>query len=691
MNGVTYSPISGQTPLGEGEIRIQDDKNIAADMMKSEKFQARLGEIGQDVIRDFDDDVASRTEYDKRRAQWRQLFAGFREPKDYPWPGCSNTHLGIIAMACLQFQARAYEALINREIVKCYVTGQQDQDQRDKADRATKFMNWQLRFQMKEWESDMDKSLLVLPLDGLVVKKTYYDQLLKRPKSMLIGPDEFVVSYRCKSLDEPETRKSHVLWLPLNKVRRHIDRKLFIEPEGLMLQPDLDSDDGAAPETKIMQDKIAGESEPDRKLTNKKKFIEQHVFLDLDYDANTQTLKETSSDTAKPFVVTVSYRERKVVRIVSRDVWNEQQQQYDCHEYFTDYSFIPNPDSVYAYGFGQLLDHVNESADTILNQLIDAGHLRNLIMGFVSKRSGMKKGDLDFEMGKFKEIDLMSKDIKESIYQFAFQEPSKVLYTLLGFLHTYAKELSTTAEWMNGKLPPSDTAATTMLAIIEQGLKVYSTIHKRTHRSFHNELDKIFMLDRQYLNEDTYFAVQDRKSRIFLSYKSGKSDFADNISLVPVSDPNITSRAERLIKAQQALQEVKTSPDLASKPEPLYLARREYFEALEVANIDEILPKPAPPPPPPDNPPEVENSMFLKEQSSPVLPQQNHKGHMASHEGFKQSAHYQKITPHGKKLHEAHEREHLSADYLQEEQQRKQIMAAQQAIRQGQGGMNGGQ
>jgi hypothetical protein len=242
-------------------------------------------------------------------------------------------------------------------------------------------------------------------------------------------------------------------------------------------------------------------------------------------------------------------------------------------------------------------------------------------------------------------------------------------------LQDYVKGVTTTADWMSGALPPSDTAATTMLAIIEQGLKVFSVIQKRCHRALKSELRKIFRLNGQYLNEKEYFMTAfDRPPTEEDFFVSGKDDFTNDIEVIPVSDPNISSRAEKLIKSQQVLNTVMSNPLSQNEPSAIYEATKSFYEAMEVTNIDEILPKPPDePPPPPDLPPQEENAMALKEIGTPALPQQDHIDHIQEHRVFLESSWQQELTPQGRNVLEAHIREHLSFAYLMEQQAQMQI------------------
>ena len=651
--------------LFDGETETEADQTNIAKKIKTEE----LNKIGDQVVRNFDADVESRYEYDERRAKWLKLFAGYMAPKNYPFSNASNTHLPFILVACIQFQARAYEALFGqKEIVKCWTKNGLKEDA---AKRSQNYMNYQLRYEMEDWEEGMDNSLMAIPMDGLVVRKTYPDYETGQPESKHLTVDEFIVNYRTRSLNDPRVRKTHILNTYIDLIKERQEKGIFMDYEDLILNPESYTQDHNMPKTREMQDNVTGEEEPLEEFLDKRKLLEQHVYLDINYDTQTKKLKKKDGR-KRPYIVTVDYTSHKVLRIVSRETWDSEYNKIRVIEYFTAYPFIPNPNSVYAFGFGHLLDHMNEAADTALNQILDAGHLNNIIAGFINKRAGLKKGDMGFEMGLFKEVDIMAPDIKNAIYQFQFKEPSQVLFACIGMLHDYVKEVTTTAEWMSGGLPPSDTAATTMIAVIEQGLKVFSAIQKRIHRSFGKELRKIYAINHDVLDEKVYGLVQDQTSEEYKTIESGKNDFSSNNMIMPVSDPNITSRAEKLIKSQQVLMEAKNN-SLMQSPESLYIATRDYLECLEAPNIDSLLPKPQPPQPI-DVPPEDENAGFLQDKDSYVLPQQDHKNHLAVHEGFGQSSQFAYMTPQGKNLHSAHKQKHISADYLIEENMRKQMM-----------------
>ena len=248
-------------------------------------------------------------------------------------------------------------------------------------------------------------------------------------------------------------------------------------------------------------------------------------------------------------------------------------------------------------------------------------------------------------------------DIKKAIYNFDFQGPNQTLYSTLGLLYEYSKLVASVSETMTGQLPASDTPATTVLALIEEGRKVFSSIHKRIHRSFKKEINKVYRLNSIFLDERRYFKVLgDRNMPTGDTTNVGRSDFIDTLGVIPVSDPNIISRAERVIKAEQLKQDVQTNPLTSGNQESLYVATRRYYESLDIPNIDEVL---KPPPKPQDIPPIEENALMIKEQTPNVLPQQDHLLHMSIHEDLLIGTFKDQISLQTKKIVEFHQKEHL--------------------------------
>jgi chaperonin GroES len=597
-----------------------------------------LKEIGDAVVEDFKTDKASREGWDERIEEWYKLFSGLTDKKDFPWPDASNINIPLMSTACLQFQARSYDSLLgsSKEIAKCFST---DGNTMDAAERCQLFMNWQLTEQMEEWEDDMDVLLLLIPIYGVAVKKTFYDASLKRVVSRALRVDEFVAHYGAKRLEDAD-RMTHVYEISRNDIKIKGKEEIWENTEQI---EDILADRATAKMAephKIKEDENSGTEDSLEAKDIPRSILEQHRLWDLDGDG-----------IEEPYIITVDEDTATVLRIEDLQF-----------NYFTAYSLIPNPNSWMGFGFGHLLEHLNQSANSLINQLTDAGTLNNLSTGFFNKRSGLKTGDLEMELGKYVGVDLSTDDINKAIYQFKFQQPSNTLFALLQMTISMSRELASVSETMLGNMPPSDTTATSMLAVMEQGLKVFSTINKRQYRSLKKELKKIARLNSVFLDEQVYFAVQNSTSSEIQTLKSGRADFANNIDVIPVADPSITSRAEKLIKATKAYEIVRQDPQTGGDPKVLREALKNYLEANEVPDVEALLPQPVEPP---DLRPEEEEAEFIKEQGVQPLPQQDHMAHLQSHQIFLESPTWSGVlTPQGKKLLEAHMRETYALLYV---------------------------
>lgn len=653
VTGKKVSYLKDDAPI----VLSQDANPNLALYINSETLQ----KWGQMCREEYDADKDSRIEFDKRRAGWLKLFSGIRNPKNFPWDNASNINIPLLAMAVLQFQARAYDALIPpKEIVKVWSV---DGTAINSGKRASRYMNYQLQYGIEDWEEEMDRALLLTGLAGSAYKKTYYDQYSKEVKSETLTVDEFVTSYKCKNLDTCP-RASHILWMQINDIRIRETDQFYINTENIKQPLSNFSQVNPSPIYTEERDKAEGVAEPLEQYVNMRPIIEQHRLLPISYDPLQRIFYENSG-IEKPFIVWFDYESSAILRISPAEYYDPVEDKIQRATYFTAYGLIPNPDSHYSLGFGHFVDYLNEAGNSILNQIIDAGTLANVIGGFVAKRSGIKRGNLKFSMGQFQEVEVFTDDIRKALYQFNFKPPSNVLFQVLGLIKDYVKDITSTADWMGGKAPPSDTAASTMLAVIEQGLKLYSTIQKRLHRSFRKELKKIFILNRFYLDEKKYFVVQDSTSPEAQEEQAyvGRKDFENYMDVVPVSDPNVTSKAERLIRSKEVLTEIKANPLTAQNKKSLYIATRSYLSDLEARELDQMLPEPQEEQPK-DLPPTEENSMVLKETIVPALEQQDHADHILQHEDFMNSSWNTRITQQGKNVLEAHIREHLSFMYI---------------------------
>lgn len=505
--------------------------NVAEKLSKE-----KLIEIGAKVVAGYESDLKSRAPWEKDLEKWTKLALQVVEDKTFPWRNAANVKYPLVSTACMQFNARAYPTLVpsDGQIVKCRVIGADPAGEKaQRAWRVSRHMSWQCMEEMEDWDENMDKLLLILPITGTVFKKIYFDNSKQRNESKLIMPTDLVVNYWTKDLDTSE-RVTEVFFMSKRLVE---ERKR----EGLYLNNvNLGDPSGEEDRKKNIKDN----SSIDIDETTNYQLLEQHRYLDLDEDGYDE-----------PYVVIVDKASSQVLRIAPR--FDDKSVFLDDKDkvikiipetYYEKFSFVPNPDGgFYDIGFGRLLGSINSSVDSAINQLLDAGTLNNLQSGFISKGLRIKMGESGFSPGEWKAVNATSDDLKKGIFPLPTKEPSAVLMSLLQFLVQSGKELASVAEIFVGKMPGQNTPATTTMASIEQGMKVFTAVYKRVYRSLKREFRRLYRLNKKYLNPETYIDIIDEQIP--------QSDYegSDN-DIIPAADPNATAAQEKQQKAQFLMQ-----------------------------------------------------------------------------------------------------------------------------------------
>jgi chaperonin GroES len=542
-----------------------------------------LVKLGAEVHKGYKEDLTSRTEWEDRQEGYMKLALQVVETKSSPWTNAANIKFPLLTTATMAFGARAYPSLIpGLNIVKGKVTGYDSTGEKAKsAERVGKHMSYQLIEEMTGWEEDMDRLSVSIPIVGCMFKKTYNSN--GRNVSELVFPKNLIVNYWAKNLEDAP-RVTHEIQLSENKVYERIQAGLFL---------DQDYEKVAIREEPV-KDEAHGIQAPPESESTPGLFLEQHMWYDLDGDG----YKE-------PYIVTTC--EDKVARIVagfdldSVILNGDKVARIDRINYFTKYGFVPSPDgSFYDVGFGVLLGPINDTINTTINQLLDAGTMSTRAGGFLGRGAKIKGGKHAFKPFEWQQLQSTGDDVRKNVVPLPVREPSGVLFSLLGMMVEAGKELSSTVPMMMGQNPGQNQPATTSIAVIEQGSKVYSAIFKRLHRALHNELKKIKRLNRLNLPPESYFTVldvkdvaegdepQDGQDKIF------NTDYSDDVTDVqPYSDPNLVSVAQRMMKAQQ-INEMMAQNLI---PNPIEGARI-VLESLDLPNIDKLLVPPEPQPNP---------------------------------------------------------------------------------------------
>lgn len=539
-----------------------------------------LKTIGMEVVEGFNTDKESRTEWEERNNKALDLALQVVEPKNTPWPNAANVKYPLLSTASLQFAARAYPALIpGPNVVKGRVVGYDTTGEKtQKAIRISKHMSYQVFEEMEDWEEHMDKLCMSLPILGTVFKKTYYDPLKKKNRSEVIYPMDLVVNYYAKTLEDAY-RVSHVFELSDNDIYERVASGMYLDvhTDNQEELPDFEDDD-SADQSRDRQGLEAPEEErPDI-------VIEQHTYFDLDGDGYEE-----------PYIVTVHRGSEKVLRIVKRFEQRDIEQ-YDGKvirispvHYFTKFSFIPSPDGAfYDIGFGTLLGPINNTINTTINLLLDAGTLSNMGGGFVSKGIKLKGGVVKTKPGEWHNVNTTGDDLRKGLFPIPVREPSNVLFTLLDTMVSAGERLSSVTEIMTGDIPGQNVKAHVALAAIEQGMKVFNAIYKRIHRSLKKEFRKLYDLNAKYLPDVAFFQVLD----LDMAAPISKADYElGDIDVIPYSDPNVATETQKVSKLE-ALGPLLT----AGLVDPAEYTRR-FLEATEQPNPEALIAKPKGPDP----------------------------------------------------------------------------------------------
>lgn len=558
--------------MSDNEIKLKLEEIVGNTNLAQILTEKELSFIGETVVDGYENDMYSRSEWEEKLEEWNRLALQVKETKTFPWAGAANVKYPLITNAALQYSSRAYPALVNgANIVRGRVIGfDPDGSKMERAIRVGRHMSYQLLEQMDDWEEQMDRLLFALPIVGCMFKKTYYDAVKQKNVSEVVYPKELVVNYYATTLEDAQ-RITHVLKMSDNDIYERIMSGVYLDQD--LEKPQQDDTQGAA-------DQAQGFTPPETQdETVPYEILEQHCYFDLDGDGY-----------AEPYIVTVDSVSRQVLRVVAR--FDEEGVNYndegdilsiDADHYYTKYSFIPSTDgSFYDIGFGILLGPINDTVNTLINQLLDAGSLANMQGGFISRGIRVKNGNRPFTLGEWKYVNSAGDDLRKGIVPLPTKEPSNVLFQMLNMMISVGEKISSSTEMMSGQIPGQNTKATVAMAAIDQGMKVFMSIHKRVHRSLAKEYKKLYRLNSLYMPAQDYFTVLDLGSE--QAAQIGISDYdRDNIDIAPASDPNIATEEQRLSKVQALFELIQMGT-----VNPQEVTKR-YLIATEQPNIEPLM------------------------------------------------------------------------------------------------------
>ena len=539
--------------------------------------EADLTTIGGWVINGYTRDEWSRNKWLKRTEAAMDLALQIQKDKTYPWPNCSNVAFPLITIAVMQFHARAYPALISgTDLVKARVVGDDPEGKlKARANRISTHMSWQGLEQDQPWEEQQDRLLLNVAVVGSAFKKSYYSPKKGHNISELVLARDLVLDYWAKSVEDCP-RKTHIIPLYRNDIYERVKRETFrdILSEGWYGQPPKTD----TTQAKINADNRQGKTLPQPDDTTPFTFLEQHCSLDLDGDGY-----------AEPYIITVEKSTGCVVRIVTRfdreeDIERNQAGEIIsilAMEYFTKYPFIPSPDGgIYDIGFGVLLGPLNESVNTITNQMIDAGTMQNGGGGFLGRGVKIRGGVYTFSPLEWKRVDSTGDDLRKNIVPLPTAEPSTVLFQLLSFLVNYTNRISGSTDMLVGENPGQNTPAQTAQEMVQQGEKIYSALFKRIWRAMKEEFKKLYTLNAIYLPDKVPFGENG-------AFALREDYLGDPSTVVPAADPQVTSETQQIQRAMAISDRAKTVPgyDIGE-------SERRLLKAMKIDSPETLYPGP---------------------------------------------------------------------------------------------------
>lgn len=560
------------------EYEYPFEKIILTDNLATIFEEGELGRIGAKVVEDYKTDEESRKPRMKNYEEAIKLASQIRESKTFPWSGASNAKFPLVTNACIAFNARVFPTLFPNKDIVMYEGRTGTEETLKIAKRVTDYQNYQLTHEQEEWLSDMDKLTLVLPLTANEFKKVYFDFKTQSVVSELVNIKNLCINYNARSIDKAP-RITHLIPLTKNDVYTYVKMGYFI---------DIIDDIGATSvESKPVSDLISGQLPSSTDDSTPYVFLEQHCFWDFDGDGY-----------AEPYIITVEQNSRKVARIAKN--FDNASVSYNAEneivsitpdEYFIHYTFIPSFDgSLYSIAWGDLLLPINESVNTSLNQLIDAGTLNNLPSGFLGKSLRVPGGNYSMTPGEWKFLNNSGQSLKDNIVALPTKEPSPTLFNLLTLLLSSGKEMSMTVESLMGQNPGQNQPLGTTLQVMQNGLKMLEGIYIRIRTSLAKEVKLIQKLNSKYLDNTKYknFFPNDPTASV--------SDFQVNPMIVPSAERSISAKELKRVRADFLMQASQTGGFRVQE------VKKNLLEAYEIPNIERFLLKEEEIPPPPEDP-----------------------------------------------------------------------------------------
>ena len=604
------------TPDEDGGVTIdfdpQDQRGAGDDFymnLAEEMPDGELGRIANELLAEFDANKSSRQEWEDAYANGLELLGFSYEERAQPFSGASGVTHPLLAEAATQFQAQAFNELLPASgPVRTTILGAETREKQQQAQRVRHFMNYYITNVMEEYTPELDQMLFYLPLAGSTFKKVYYDETLGRAVSKFIAAEHLVVPYETSDL-ETCPNITQVLRMSLNDLRKKQVSGFYLDipvipaqGENDAVSEELSKIDGMSP-TQIDYDCT---------------ILECHVDLDLEgYEDEDENGDPTGIKI--PYVVTISQDNGQILSI--RRNYREEDELKRKIQYFVHYKFLPGF-GFYGLGLIHTIGGLSRTATAALRQLIDAGTLSNLPAGFKARGLRIRDDDDPLQPGEFRDVDAPGGAIRDSLMPLPFKGPDQTLFNLLGFVVDAGRRFATITDMKVGD-GNQQAAVGTTIALLEQGSRVMSAVHKRLHYAMKLEFKFLSRVMSESLPEEYPYSVEGAEASV------KAQDFDDRVDVIPVSDPNVFSQAQRIALAQTKLQLAGAAPEMHN----MYEVYRDMYDALGVKDTDRIMRRVPDEEPQPKDPAQ-ENIDVLDMIQLKAFEGQEHEAHIMAHMVF---------------------------------------------------------
>ena len=640
-----------EVDIGIDGVEIQ----LRPEPKTSEDFDANLAEyldenvmqsLASDLIEDFEKDMRDRKEWIQAYVEGLKLLGLKYENRTEPWAGACGVFHPMLTESVVRFQSEAItETFPAMGPVKTKIIGKETLERKESAERVQEDMNYQLTEAMPEYRPEHEKLLWSLPLAGSAFKKVYYDPSKGRQVAMFVPAEDIVVPYGASNLESAE-RVTHVMRKTENEVIKLMEAGFYRDVD--LGEPNIELDD--------IEKQKAEEQGIIATQDNRYRFLEMNVDLDLPgYEHKDK--KGNPTGIALPYVVTIEKGTREVLAI--RRNWYEEDKLHMKRQHFVHYQYIPGF-GFYGYGLIHLIGGYAKSATMLIRQLVDAGTLSNLPGGLKSRGLRVKGDDTPIQPGEFRDVDVPSGSIRDNILPLPYKEPSQVLYTLFNQIVQEGRAFASSGDMKVSDMSSQAPVGTT-LAILERTLKVMSAVQARLHYSMKQEFKLLKTIIADYTPPDYDYEPEEGSRR------AKKSDY-DQVDVIPVSDPNAATMAQKVVQYQAVFQLAQSAPQLYNMP----LLHRQMIEVLGVKNAAKLVPVEDDEVP---TDPIQENQNLLTGKPVKAFIEQDHQAHITVHMLAMQDPKIQQLIAQNPAAQSiaaaamAHINEHIAFEY------RKQIEA----------------